>query len=1031
MNNQLLSKLSLLRKNSLRLGLMLALGTVTSSAIAQTTLTIGNGTGTTTNTPIKSYYGYTYSQNIYLAADMLAAGGAANLNITKIRFYYSGGATDDSNNWTVYVGHTNKNSFANNSDWEVIGNLTSCFSGTVTFPAAGNWMEITLTTPFEWNGTQNIIIGVDENAPSYADASPGAAWRITTTANARSLYYYADGTNPNPATPPTTAGGNTLATANSYPNVQLVMVPDCSGTPVHSPVTMTADTVCPLSTTELSLDPSYNGFAGMTYQWQVNDGSGWTSIPTATSPTYTTPAITEAIEYRAIVGCSYSMESDTTDTAAVALYTPPTLSLTSTDIAVCTSDPANVSVSGASTYIWSPTNQLSPSATADTVTLIPSVQTTYTVIGTDAYGCKDTATVKVTPVTSVAGIATYSPSEICEPGAPVTISIEGLPAEITSGGQWQYRWLGPDGTTELQPWNTTDDFQFIPTEDSVYSFFYQLQSSSCPPDDYLDSVRVDVVVGFGADVAVTHYDCNAEGTIVLSDIFGQKNGVLYTNDFADADGAAVLSGNASLTAGRAVLTPSAGTNSGYLQINTPPTTVNDNRMKVSFKMTVDQPLSGGADGITYSFGDDATPTANGSARNGRGTKLRLSFDSFANPEENGNATGIYLVYGWTANNAFGPASAQTVAYSTNTGLWRSLTDVPVILDITADGKATVTVNGTVVFNNIQLPAAYLSEDVANWKHLFSAETGGSAFRHAIDNLEINSASAAYGITSGAGTTIPPTEWQSGTTFTDLLPGVYNVWISKDTTATCSKNIGAFEVLNTNPIVDLGNDTTICEGETIILDAGNPGSDYIWSGTNAFTQTVEVGEEGPYVAYVTNPAGCLGIGTINVEVEEAPSATGISGSMIDFTGFFSATGAQNVDNYSWDFGDGETIANGPASVTHTYDDYGTYTVTLTVSNDCGEEEFEFEVEIIDYTSLSENSIAGLEVYPNPAKDQVTIFIPNNQQSEVRVFNMAGAQILAGEAFTSSMKLDVATWEKGVYFLHISNEGQTTISKLIVQ
>ena len=1029
MNNQLLNKLALLRRGSLKLGFMLALGAFTNNATAQTTLTIGNGTGTSSVMPLNTYYGYSYTQSIYTVADIQASGGIATMSITKVRFYYNGGPTDDSNNWTVYLGHTNKNSFASNTDWEVIGNLTNCFSGTVTFPAGGNWMEITLSTPFVWNGTQNVMIAVDENTPSWSN-SPGATWRVTGTSNARSLYYYNDNTNPNPTTPP--VSGSTLGRENSYPNVQLVYAPfpDCAGTPASANINMTVDTICPNGTSVLSLDQIYP-FTGITYQWEQNDGSGWNAIPTATSASYSTPAMTSTMTYRAIVGCSISAESDTTAADTLVVVTPPTVTLSSTDIAVCSSDPANVTASGAATYVWSPTNQLSPSPTDASVFLIPSVITTYQVIGTDVNGCKDTATVKVTPAGLVSGTSAYAPTEICEPGSLVTLGVNGLPDTITSGGQWQYRWLAADGTTEVQPWGSTDEFEFTPAEDSVYSFYYQIRSTSCPPDDNLDSVRMDVVVGFGADVELTHFDCNDEGTISLENIFAQRNGVFYTNNFTAADGVAVLTGNASLTAGRAILTPSAAGNSGYLQVNTPQTTTLDNRMKVSFKMTVDQPISGGADGITYSFGDDATPAGNGSARNGKGTKLRLSFDSFANPEENGNASGIYLVYGWTANTAFGPASAQTVAYSTNTALWRSLTDVPVVLDINSAGQATVTVNGTVVFNNIQLPAAYLAEDISNWKHLFSAETGGSAFRHGIDDLVINSATAAYGITAGAGTTTPPTEWQGETTFEDLLPGIYNVWISKDETAACSKNIGAFEILNTNPIVDLGNDTTICEGETLLLDAGNPGSTYTWSGTNAFTQTVEVDETGSYVAYVTNPAGCLGIGTINVEVEEAPSATGITSSMNGFVGFFSATGAENVDNYSWDFGDGESIANGPESVSHIYDDYGTFTVTLTVSNDCGEEEYEVEVEIIDYTSLSENSIAGLEVYPNPAKDQVTISIPNNMQSEVRVFNMAGAQVVSGQAFTSSLKLDVATWEKGVYFLQISNEGQTTISKLVVQ
>jgi hypothetical protein len=45
-----------------------------------------------------------------------------------------------------------------------------------------------------------------------------------------------------------------------------------------------------------------------------------------------------------------------------------------------------------------------------------------------------------------------------------------------------------------------------------------------------------------------------------------------------------------------------------------------------------------------------------------------------------------------------------------------------------------------------------------------------------------------------------------------------------------------------PIVDLGNDTTLLPGESIILDAGNPGCTYFWS-TGETTQTITVDTNG--------------------------------------------------------------------------------------------------------------------------------------------------------------------------------------------
>ena len=57
-----------------------------------------------------------------------------------------------------------------------------------------------------------------------------------------------------------------------------------------------------------------------------------------------------------------------------------------------------------------------------------------------------------------------------------------------------------------------------------------------------------------------------------------------------------------------------------------------------------------------------------------------------------------------------------------------------------------------------------------------------------------------------------------------------------------------------PVVFLGNDTTIMQGQTLILDAGNPGSNYLWS-TGETTQTLPVSVTGTYSVSVSNFCGC--------------------------------------------------------------------------------------------------------------------------------------------------------------------------------
>jgi PKD repeat protein len=165
-----------------------------------TTVQIGSGTTTTAYMPLYTCYGYNYSQQIYLASE-LSAGGAIASPITKVRFYYNSGGTTYSSwtSWTVYMGNTGTASFASTTSWIPVGSMTQVYSGNIPTPVAGTWLELPVTG-FSWDGTSNIVVAVDENTSGY---SCTAYWRSFTASGNRAILYYSDGTNPNPASPPT------------------------------------------------------------------------------------------------------------------------------------------------------------------------------------------------------------------------------------------------------------------------------------------------------------------------------------------------------------------------------------------------------------------------------------------------------------------------------------------------------------------------------------------------------------------------------------------------------------------------------------------------------------------------------------------------------------------------------------------------------------------------------------------------------------------------------------------------------------
>lgn len=157
-------------------------------------ISIGEGTNEAQGTPFDPYFGYSYSQSIYLASEINANG-----SITALQWYYSG-VTDLSNNQDIkiYLGHTSKTVFASISDWVTLPEMTEVYSGGIVVSGPG-WVTLTFDTPFPYNGTDNLVIAVDENMDGY-NGSSDDFYNSSVSGN-RSIYFRSDTINPDPAEP--------------------------------------------------------------------------------------------------------------------------------------------------------------------------------------------------------------------------------------------------------------------------------------------------------------------------------------------------------------------------------------------------------------------------------------------------------------------------------------------------------------------------------------------------------------------------------------------------------------------------------------------------------------------------------------------------------------------------------------------------------------------------------------------------------------------------------------------------------------
>ncbi len=117
------------------------------------------------NAPFSPMQFFSYAQTIYLASEVNATG-----SITDISWLFHGGISALSNTQIdVYIGKTSKTSFSTNLDWIPVSSLTKVYTGGIEVLSYKSWVTITLTTPFPYDGNDNLVIAVNETKSGKDD----------------------------------------------------------------------------------------------------------------------------------------------------------------------------------------------------------------------------------------------------------------------------------------------------------------------------------------------------------------------------------------------------------------------------------------------------------------------------------------------------------------------------------------------------------------------------------------------------------------------------------------------------------------------------------------------------------------------------------------------------------------------------------------------------------------------------------------------------------------------------------------------
>lgn len=153
-------------------------------------------------------------------------------------------------------------------------------------------------------------------------------------------------------------------------------------------------------------------------------------------------------------------------------------------------------------------------------------------------------------------------------------------------------------------------------------------------------------------------------------------------------------------------------------------------------------------------------------------------------------------------------------------------------------------------------------------------------------------------------------------------GIYWADVTKDN---CTYRDSIRVVFNPYPTLNLGKDTTLCEDKTVLLDAQNQGSSYLWQ-DNSTNQTYLVSKPGKYFVTATKNS-CASKDTIQVYYNLKPVFTLGPDLVICLGQMLTLKPAIQNGNgvgYLWQDGSGNTTYNVTAP--------GLYSLTL--SNSCG-------------------------------------------------------------------------------------------------
>ena len=589
------------------------------------------------------------------------------------------------------------------------------------------------------------------------------------------------------------------------------------------------------------------------------------------------------------------------------LYTssiPIPVSTTTSAATICAGASTTITASGATTYAWMPGN-----LTGATITVSPIATTTYTVTGTDANGCINTATriITVNPLPVVT--ATSTAAAICV-GGSVT---------LTGGGATSYTWSG----------GVTNGLSFIPTATATYTVT-GTNANGC-----VNTATITVTVNPLPVVTATSTAAAVCAGASVTLTGGGATTYAWSGGVTDA---------VSFIPTATITYTVTGTNANAC-VNTATITVTVNPLPVVTATSTSAAVCNGGS-VTLTGGGAVTYSWSGGVTNA------VSFIP--------SATTTYTVTGTNSN---GCVNTATTTVTVNP--LPAVTANSSAASVCAGGSVTLTGGGAATYswsNNVMNAVSFIPNSTATYTVTGTDANGcmnTAVIMVIVSTLPtVTATSTAAAVCAGASVTLTgggaaTYSWTNNVT--DAVSFIPTQTITYTVTGTssagCVNTTTITVTVNPLPVVTATSTAAaVCAGSSVILSGGGAAT-YSWSGgvTNAvsFIPTATT----TYTVTGTNSNGCVNTAMITVTVNPLPIVTATStaaavciGGSVTLTGGGAAT-------YSWDNNVIDAVTFVP-SATMTYVVTGTHGTSACIAIST------LHVEL--YLNLAPHTVHGVQI-----------------------------------------------------------------------